>query len=430
MRFSGNCYLRYVFLELPFDFHTGFVGVTVLGRTDANAQEITDPYQQRCTELQNKLQEQEKKFYELEKKFYGLEKKLYQQERSGVEKFRFAITVLSMQQFEARSSISRAKAWTGAIKHPNSKGNVSLPASRFIPNSHMDKRQLEERLVKELGKHARPEERTSTIRYFPALSTSALGDVHVLDTHRQRFLDDLDLDVVLQRSSKSIDKFNIAAVLDLKGIGDDGHAKLNTANNLGQILDYLTAMEYCQPAFSKAAVAEQVEISPTYTSKLTQYRKVPLCDALRYLYEQLQDATANPPQLPFSESAGELSYIVQCHSKSVVAVFYHQNAQIIVKASPAVEWNSGIQNEIIFLKSLQGDSRPASIPKLIYDTYEVPGSAFVEFGISPPGRPLQLELFREASDFRTCLQDIFVALKWVHDHGIVHRDPRGQCHCV
>ncbi|RPB18895.1 hypothetical protein L211DRAFT_871566 [Terfezia boudieri ATCC MYA-4762] len=428
---------------------------------------IIAPYVQRCTELENKLHEQENKLH-------AEEMKLLQQEKSGIEKAveqltdavnKLPTTTVPVSihhrgiDVPIRGSMSRAKAWTDAIKYPNSKVDVSLPASCFISDSAavsaIDRRQLEERLVEELGKHARPEEKDIDYegvvdlfgQYFAALSSSALGDMHVLDTHRQRFLDDLAPDLVLQRSSKNSDKFNIAAVLDLKGIGDDGHAKLNTATNLGQILDYLTAIEYYQLGRTiflglltnlrdAYLIRYQTNIlkgrsrrtsgNQPYTSKLTQYRKVPLCDALRYLYEQLQDPAANPPQLPFSESAGELSYVVQRHSKSVVAVFNRQNAQIIVKASPEVQWNSGIQNEIICLKSLQGDSRPASIPKLIYSTYDMPGSAFVEFGISPPGRPLQLELFREASDFRTCLQDILVALKWVHDHGIVHRDVRGD----
>ncbi|KAF8422258.1 hypothetical protein EV426DRAFT_606721 [Tirmania nivea] len=437
---------------------------------------ITDPYVQRCTELENN--------HELETKHHELKMKLHvhelEQEHNRalrgvntvverlssvnkvVEQLTDAVNKLPATTVPVcahhrgidapiRGSITRAKAWMEAIKHPNSKADVSLPTPRFIT----DRRQLEERLVEELGKHARPEEKDIDYegvvdllgQYFAALSSPALGDMHVLNTHRQRFLDDLAPDLVLQRSSSSNDKFNIAAVLDLKGIGDDGHTKLNTANNLGQILDYLTVIEHCQLGRTvflglltnlrdAYLIRYQTSIlkgrsrrrsgNEAYTSKLTQYRKVPLCDALRYLYEQLQEPRANPPQLPFSESAGELSHVVQRHSKSIVAVFYRQKAQIIVKAAPEEQWNSGIQNEIVYLKSLQGDRRPASIPELIYDTCDVPRSGLVEFGISPPGRPLQLELFREAGDFRACLQDILIAIKWVHDHEIVHRDIRGD----
>ncbi|KAF8419770.1 hypothetical protein EV426DRAFT_614782 [Tirmania nivea] len=434
---------------------------------------ITDPYMQRCTQLETKLHELEVHALEQERdralsgvntvveKLSGVNK-VVEQLTDAVNKLPATTVPVCVHHrginAPIRGSLTRAKAWLDAIKHPNSKADVSLPAPRSIPSRDTDRRQLEERLVEELGNHARPEEKDIDYegvvdllgQYFAALSPT-LGDMHVLDTHRQRFLDDLAPDLVLQRSSSTNDKFNIAAVLDLKGISDDGHAKLNTANNLGQILDYLTVIERCQPGrtiflglltnlrdaylirYQTSILkgrSRRISGNEAVTSKLTQYRKVPLCDALRYLYEQLQDPAANPPQLPFSEAAGELSHVVQRHSKTVVAVFYRQNAQIIVKAAPEEKWKSGIQNEIIYLKKLQGESRPASIPELIYSTYDgthdVPGPSLVEFGISPPGRPLQLELFLEASDFRTCLQDILIALKWVHDHEIVHRDVRSD----
>jgi len=374
-----------------------------------------------------------------------------------------------VEDAQIRGSMSRAKAWVNATQHANSKVDAMLPPPRnqnrttlAIVHGHAEeqhqqdeRRQLEERLAQALGNHARPEEKDIHYadvvdllgQYFAALSCPALGDLHVLDTHRQRFLADLSPDLVLQRYSNTQDKFNIAAVIDLKGIGDEGYSKLDTANNLGQILDYLTAMQQCQLGRGTflglvtnlqdaCLLRYQTKIlkgrsrrtsgNEPYTSKLTQYRKVPLQDALRYLYQVLQDPAANPPRLPFSESAGELSHVVQRHSKSVVAVFHRQNTQIIVKAAPEEQWNSGVENEIMCLKHLQGDDRPSCIPKLVYDNMAENASPLPEFGISPVGRPLQLELFKEATDFRICLEDILVALKWVHDHGIVHRDVRGD----
>lgn len=357
-----------------------------------------------------------------------------------------------------RGSITRAKAWTAAIQHPNAKNDISLPEPRHLPAAPNNRGQLEERVAQVLSNYARPEEKdidyvavvNALVEYFGDLSSPALGKIHVLDTHRHRFLDDMAPDLVLQRASTTRDKFNVAVVIDLKGLGSTGHDKIDTAQNLGQVLDYIVAIEKCQPGRTvflgiltnlrdAYLVRYQTSIlkgrnrrksaNEPHTHKLECTRKVPLGDALQCLYHDLRQPQANPPKLPFSKGAGELSRLVQRRSKSVVGVFNRANAQIIVKAAPTIEWNSGFKNEILILRALQGPGRPASIPSLIYDNLEdpygaVPPTYSLEFGISPAGRPLQLELFDTANDFRACLGDVLVAIMWVHNHNIIHRDIR------
>ncbi|KAF8422275.1 hypothetical protein EV426DRAFT_606784 [Tirmania nivea] len=354
-------------------------------------------------------------------------------------------------------SVTRAKAWARAIDDPNTTVDAETPAGARLVLPSSPRSELEIRVSEGMMRLACAEEIQIDYPLVVSLLTDYFaaqpncGNTYVIDTHRQRFLDDRAPDIVIQRHTSSPDKFNVAAVIDLKAFGNTANHKLGTYDNFGQILDYLTLLSGAQEGrsvflglltnlrdayllkFSTGILkgrSRRTSIRGAHTSKLVQYRKVPLHVALKHLYMELTSPEANPPNPCFSEAAGTLVRVLQRHKKSVVAVFRREETRVVVKTALESLWIPGIVNEISLLHSLQGPNKPTSIPTLIYDTLPPDANVNVpitaEFGIKPVGRPIYLELFPDSASFLRCLEDILTALQWVHDHGIVHRDVRGD----
>ncbi|KAF8422272.1 hypothetical protein EV426DRAFT_606772 [Tirmania nivea] len=347
-----------------------------------------------------------------------------------------------------RGSLTRAKAFAEAMKRSTTKLEVPLPDAAVAGSDTS-----EGQIAGELESLAKGEETDIDHRAVAMCLTAFLsdktasefvGNTYVVDTHSERFLNDLAPDISIQRYTSTADKFNVAAIIELKG----ADKKLGTLDNFGQILDYLVELAICQPGravfigvltnlkdayvlkytqgITKGRNRRTSTDSGGLTSRLTQFRKASLQDALNYLALKLQRPTANPPKLQFTKTVGKLVRIIQRHSQahSVVGEFTHNGINVIGKAASDQKWRGTVRSEIETLRKLQGDGRPISIPELRYPDSETPIPPVPEMMISPVGRPLQLELFSNAADFRACLEDILLAIAWVHAHGIVHRDVR------
>lgn len=50
----------------------------------------------------------------------------------------------------------------------------------------------------------------------------------------------------------------------------------------------------------------------------------------------------------------------------------------------------------------------------------------MEFGIQPVGQQICPELFPDSSSFLRCLEDLLIALQWVHNYGMANRNVRGD----
>jgi len=196
---------------------------------------------------------------------------------------------------------------------------------------------------------------------------------YIIDTHRVRLHNDRAPDIVKQHYTNSPDKFNTAAIIDVKGFGNSANNKLGTSENFGQILDYLTILANAQDGrkvflglltnLKDAYVlkcstgilkghSRRTSARGAHTSKLWQYRTVPLSVALKHLYMKLTSAEANPVEYCFSDEAGSLVCVLLRNSSSVVAVFCREEAKVIVKTAPMPLWMPGIEKEINLLKSL------------------------------------------------------------------------------
>ncbi|KAF8433080.1 hypothetical protein BGX38DRAFT_1224038, partial [Terfezia claveryi] len=156
----------------------------------------------------------------------------------------------------------------------------------------------------------------------------------------------------------------------------------------------------------------------SYTGRLVQYKKTTLAIALRHLYNELTAETANPPMLPFHPGAGELVHVLQRQSNAVVAVYCSpEGKNRIVKAASKPVWTEAISSEINILQLLQTPGKPRSVPELVYiHNHEVVGE-LPEFGITPAGQCIHLELFKDPVEFKVCLEDVLQALVWVHEKG-------------
>lgn len=348
-----------------------------------------------------------------------------------------------------KGSKTRAAAWGEELGHPNNKMNVDMPwerSSQLVIDA--TRAQFEERVVAELNALASPDERklnyasvTATLNeYFSTLAHTQLGALYAVDTHAKHCLGPLSPDVCLQRNTHFPDRFNIAAVLELKATG----IPLESHQHLGQLLDYFLALKHYQSGrhiflglltdLDGAIVVKYTtdiakgrfrRVSASYnyefTTKITQYNKVLLSHALRFLAQQLADPAGNPPTLSFTPEAGELQHLVCRHSTSLVGKFLRQGTFIIVKARslhPTKHYNS-IATEIRALLHLNRPGMPPSIPSLVYYDLAAP-----EFGIAPVGTPFVLDSFKDSGDFRQCLLDVLEGITWVHESGLVHRDIR------
>ncbi|RPB21139.1 hypothetical protein L211DRAFT_840975 [Terfezia boudieri ATCC MYA-4762] len=342
-------------------------------------------------------------------------------------------------------SVTRAKAWQKAISQPTSAINQDPPSTAW---QGIDPRA---NLVLQLNRFTCDEEQNidypSVVHllntYFSPQTSLGFGKTYVLDTHERRYLNALAPDITIQRNTSSADRFNVAAVLDLKGTASGPGGKLDTANNLGQIWDYIMELVECQPGRRvflamltdlKDAIIIKYTIGSTYgqlrrssqdPGRLVQYKRTPLAIALTHLYNELTEETANPPTLPFHPGAGELVHVLQRQSNAIVAVYRSpEGITQVVKAASKPAWTESISSEINVLQLLQTPGKPKSIPELVYiHNHEVAGK-LPEFGITPVGQCIHLELFKDPAEFRVCLEDVLQALGWVHERGVVHRDVR------
>ncbi|RPB23557.1 hypothetical protein L211DRAFT_838406 [Terfezia boudieri ATCC MYA-4762] len=337
-----------------------------------------------------------------------------------------------------KSSRSRAQVWIDTESHPNTRANLEVPTQHSTGTTPLNNSadQVAARLAHlspahDINNYAQAATILET--FFGQQMT--FGPTYSLDTHRHRFLDDLSPDICVQRNSSSIDKFNVALVLDIK------QSYLSTSANKGQILDYLHSLASCQPGrrtflgiltdFKSAELIKViVGIAKTRrrrisdhladtTTLVRHYRSQPLSDILKLAYAELSAPEANPRKLSLSPQSGTLIKVLQLSPHTVVAVvrISTKATNCVVKAALNSQGALDISREVEILTSLQHSRKPSSIPSLVYSLPR-------EFAIQPVGRAFRLEAFRNTRELRAALRDIVCALEWVHKHNLVHRDVR------
>ncbi|RPB23929.1 hypothetical protein L211DRAFT_230054 [Terfezia boudieri ATCC MYA-4762] len=337
-----------------------------------------------------------------------------------------------------KSTRTRAQVWTEAESHPNTRANLEVPTQHSTGTTPLlhtaDQIAASLALLSPAHGANNYAQATTILETFFGQQTT-FGPTYGLDTHSHRFLDDLSPDICIQRSASSMDKFNVALVLDIK------NSHLSTSANKGQILDYLYSLASCQPGRRtflgiltdfKSAELIKIVVGMAKTRRrrisdhladttilVTHYRSQPLSDILKLAYAELAAPEANPRKLSLSSQSGTLVKVLQLSPHTVVAVVRTPTraTNSVVKAALDAQGALDISREAELLASLQHSRKPWSIPSLLY-------SLPSEFAIQPVGRAFRLEEFRNTRDLRAALRDIVYALEWVHKHNLVHRDVR------
>lgn len=96
-----------------------------------------------------------------------------------------------------------------------------------------------------------------------------------------------------------------------------------------------------------------------------------------------------------------------------------RNSMVVKRSLPAClsRGERNVRNEIDILRYMADQKPHPNLPILIYHDL-----AYDEFGISPYGYPLTPG--EHKIDWREVLLNVLDALKWLHGHGIIHRDVR------
>lgn len=203
--------------------------------------------------------------------------------------------------------------------------------------------------------------------------------------------------------------------------------KLDTDKDLGQVFDYLVSTAEAQPgrrffAAVLSSVSRNIVVTLEVMEKgwaIVQHAQSDIYETCAYLFETaLSEISHRPPSLGFLYDLTNMRRRLGNPRHCIVGEFPVHGVPGLVMA---VKRYGNPGPEIWHLRNFlaQGDSRPYSIPYLIY---VAPDES--EFGIIPVGIPIVPGSFSNTYQVSTVLKDVHSGLSWLHTLGIVHRDVR------
>lgn len=279
----------------------------------------------------------------------------------------------------------------------------------------------------------------------------------VFDTHSLEVISGLKPDMsIVTRSHSSPTDVGMIAVVELKVGSLD-------KDSFGQLYNYLKGIKLAQPnrriiiGLLSNLVENQFLVLECYSGQRTRcvcYQSVTLGVAISYLREVvISNPQYHPQASVFASDLGPLKGRLGNPAFSVLAVFDipecitttafkkprwvdqsfklpHGIVQMVVKrTTPAVYGMTcpsraprSVRNEINFLRRIHDMKKDSdlgwkNLPRMIYHTNDLN-----EFGMLPRGHPILVS--DGGMDWGKVVIDVLDALKWLHDHHIVHRDVR------
>lgn len=285
----------------------------------------------------------------------------------------------------------------------------------------------------------------------------------VVDTHGRYYLDGQAPDITITvKDIDFVDSASVMAIIELKAPSPIPMG----SECFGQVYDYLRKLSMAQPNRRKLVgmlsnlTQNHIIIHDTPHQgvvRVCHYECTTFSKCLRFLKHLILDDTATLPSIPsFSVDLGILEARLGSPVFSVIGVFtYTTNIisptrwfspgtisagdKIVVKRTsfapprmlrpsmaqsliavrtPIKPSPRPVADEINILRMIRDANGPKSLPFLVYHSLDMN-----EFGITPLGQSIDLHTLNQ-SKARKILREILVALKWLHEHRIIHRDIR------
>ncbi|KAF8422270.1 hypothetical protein EV426DRAFT_575307 [Tirmania nivea] len=301
--------------------------------------------------------------------------------------------------------------------------------------------------------HLYPVVHESLVRYLDA------EDVKSFNTANSRYLRGEGPDISLcQGRATQPHEALIHGVIEVKRVGES----VTSPQHLGQVKDYLLNLAVAQqgrPNFwgfltnmneNILIVVEQKTHRGISQRQITKYVSMSWPAMFHYIRHITKQQEWVPPKLRFHQSLGNLEQLLSSSSKWQVGQFSSPDAikastrfsSMVVKVSSVRHTHYHIQELKVLRHLFKVGSQavaPDSVSQLVWDPARDGGEEEyffgeadgeekrIQFGITPPGRPLNLGDFNTWDDFSTALDSIVNGLEWLHrTAGVVHRDIRPE----
>lgn len=286
----------------------------------------------------------------------------------------------------------------------------------------------------------------------------------VVDTHGRYYLDGQAPDITITvKDVGFVDSASVMAIIELKPSSSTPMG----SECFGQVYDYLRKLSIAQPNRRKIVGMLSnltqnhilIHDSPHQgVVRICHYECTTFANSLRFLKHLILNDAATLPSIPsFSFDLGVLEARLGSPVFSVIGVFSYSTDlisptrwispddiispgdKIVVKrtafAPPRTLRPSMAQSltairvlrkpsprpvadEINILRLIRDAGGPKSLPSLVYHSFDLD-----EFAITPLGQSLDLHTLTQTKA-RKILREILDALKWLHEHQIIHRDVR------
>lgn len=275
---------------------------------------------------------------------------------------------------------------------------------------------------------------------------NARGSFRCFNTYKNYYLETFAPDITISIPGVAVaDAMAMSLFFELKPPPNPKHpedSKLGSSRNLGQVLEYLLAAARCQHGRQYfAGILSNIHVNIVVvlfrsgeSVHLRQYVGVDLVQTLQFLQMVIAQPEYQPPQLAFSIKLGPLLKRLGHPTHSIVAQFKFQQrlpptipgplvrAKTMAVKRPKDTGVDALNKEIHFLTRIAREGEGLkSLPRLVYISDDRD-----EIGIYPVGTSLTATSLTVGSIARQVVRDVVTALKWLHDHDIIHCDVRAD----
>ncbi|RPB21196.1 hypothetical protein L211DRAFT_851704 [Terfezia boudieri ATCC MYA-4762] len=278
----------------------------------------------------------------------------------------------------------------------------------------------------------------------------------VIDSSKQRYLlgESPDISICIQGLRKA-HKLATHGIIEVKRRKEN----IDAPEFLGQVKDYLLDLLQAQPTrndfwafitnISEIFLVEcqRKDTQPGHRADssyhLVKYGPLSWVQMIHYIRGVTSAPNMGCKPLPFSPTLGLAEELIGGSDKWRIGRFKvpeNPDSDMVVKVSLRKAGHCHIQ-ELEILRHLKGcmdtsSNVPEGICKLVWDPAhnlgeneclfnDIDQTPRVQFGLTPVGTALRLDVFKNMDSFQKCISGLLDALQWLHQTAVViHRDIR------